>query len=38
LISDGLTVWGGHMSRPILAKLGFEKVGWCRFYLDTSTK
>jgi hypothetical protein len=20
---------------PILAKLGFEKVGWRRFYLDT---
>jgi hypothetical protein len=33
-----LAVWGGHMARPILAKLGFEKVGWCRFYLDTSTK
>jgi GNAT superfamily N-acetyltransferase len=34
---DGLCVWGGHMSAPILAKLGFEKVGWRRFYLDTST-
>jgi GNAT superfamily N-acetyltransferase len=34
---DGLTVWGGHMSGPILAGLGFEKVGWRRFYLDTST-
>ena len=34
---DGLCVWGGHMSGPILAKLGFEKVGWRRFYLDTST-
>jgi GNAT superfamily N-acetyltransferase len=34
---DGLTVWGGHMSGPILAGLGFEKVGWRRFYLDNST-
>jgi GNAT superfamily N-acetyltransferase len=34
---DGLTVWGGRMSGPILAGLGFEKVGWRRFYLDTST-
>ena len=34
---DGLTVWGGHMSGPILAGLGFKKVGWRRFYLDTST-
>jgi GNAT superfamily N-acetyltransferase len=34
---DGLTVWGGHMSGPILAGLGFEKVGWRRFYVDTST-
>jgi GNAT superfamily N-acetyltransferase len=33
---DGLCVWGGDMSRPILAKLGFETVGWRRFYLDTS--
>jgi GNAT superfamily N-acetyltransferase len=33
---DGLVVWGGNMSGPILAKLGFEKVGWRRFYLDTS--
>jgi GNAT superfamily N-acetyltransferase len=33
----GLAVWGGDMSAPILAKLGFEKVGWRRFYLDTST-
>ncbi len=33
---DGLSVWGGDMSRPILAKLGFETVGWRRFYLDTS--
>ncbi|HEY8865232.1 MAG TPA: GNAT family N-acetyltransferase [Candidatus Dormibacteraeota bacterium] len=36
-VEGGLTVWGGHMSAPILAELGFEKVGWRRFYLDTST-
>jgi GNAT superfamily N-acetyltransferase len=34
---DGLCVWGGDMSRPILAKLGFEKVSWRRFYLDAAT-
>jgi GNAT superfamily N-acetyltransferase len=34
---DGLTVWGGDMSAPILAGLGFQKVGWRRFYLDPST-
>jgi GNAT superfamily N-acetyltransferase len=34
---EGLTVWGGPMSAPILAKLGFQTVGWRRFYLDTST-
>jgi GNAT superfamily N-acetyltransferase len=34
---EGLTVWGGRMSAPILTRLGFEKVGWRRFYLDTST-
>ncbi|HKW70679.1 MAG TPA: GNAT family N-acetyltransferase [Candidatus Dormibacteraeota bacterium] len=33
----GLVVWGGPMSAPILSKLGFEKVGWRRFYLDLST-
>ena len=33
---EGLAVWGGDMSRPILAKLGFQTVGWRRFYLDTS--
>jgi GNAT superfamily N-acetyltransferase len=33
----GLAVWGGDMSRPILARLGFQTVGWRRFYLDTST-
>ncbi len=31
---DGLAVWGGDMSRPILEKLGFAKVSWRRFYLD----
>jgi GNAT superfamily N-acetyltransferase len=34
---EGLCVWGGEMSEPILAGLGFEKVGWRRFYLDTTT-
>jgi GNAT superfamily N-acetyltransferase len=34
---DGLTVWGGDMSAPILEGLGFHKVGWRRFYLDKST-
>ncbi|HUY73460.1 MAG TPA: GNAT family N-acetyltransferase [Candidatus Dormibacteraeota bacterium] len=33
----GLTVWGGDMSRPILERLGFEVVGWRRFYVDTIT-
>jgi len=33
----GLAVWGGPMSAPILSRLGFEKVGWRKFYLDTST-
>jgi GNAT superfamily N-acetyltransferase len=33
----GLAVWGGDMSRPILAGLGFETVGWRQFYLDTTT-
>lgn len=34
----GLAVWGTpHTSAPILARLGFETVGWRRFYLDTST-
>lgn len=31
---EGLCVWGGPMSRPILERLGFVKVGWRRFYLD----
>ena len=30
----GLVVWGGPMSAPILHKLGFETVGWRKFYLD----
>lgn len=34
---EGLTVWGGDMSAPILAGLGFQTVGWRRFYLDEST-
>jgi hypothetical protein len=34
---SGLAVWGGDMSGPILAGLGFETVGWRRFYLDTTT-
>jgi len=34
---DGLTVWGGDMSGPILAGLGFQKVGWRRFYVDNTT-
>jgi GNAT superfamily N-acetyltransferase len=33
----GLVVWGAETSAPILARLGFVKVGWRRFYLDTST-
>lgn len=33
----GLAVWGGDMSAPILAGLGFQKVGWRRFCLDTTT-
>ena len=33
----GLTVWGGDMSAPILARLGFQTVGWRRFYLDSTT-
>jgi len=30
----GLIVWGGHMSAPILARLGFETVSWRRFYVE----
>lgn len=33
----GLSVWGGDMSRPILERLGFEVVGWRRFYVDPTT-
>ena len=33
---DGLVVWAGDMSRPILERLGFVEIGWRRFYLDTS--
>jgi GNAT superfamily N-acetyltransferase len=33
----GLIVWGGDMSGPILAGLGFKTVGWRRFYVDTTT-
>jgi GNAT superfamily N-acetyltransferase len=29
----GLVVWGGHMSAPILSKLGFQTVSWRRFYV-----
>ena len=30
----GAVVWGGDMSRPILETLGFQTVGWRKFYLD----
>ena len=33
----GCVVWGGPMSAPILTRLGFETVGWRRFYVDMST-
>lgn len=33
----GLAVWGGDMSRPILEAIGFQAVGWRRFYVDSST-
>ena len=33
----GLTVWGNDRSGPILARLGFVKVGWRRSYRDTAT-
>ena len=32
----GVVVWAGHMSAPILERLGFETVGWRKFYLDSS--
>lgn len=34
--APGVSVWGGPMSKPILARLGFETVGWRRFYSDLS--
>lgn len=34
---QGVTVWGGSMSAPILTRLGFVKVGWRRFLLDSAT-
>jgi GNAT superfamily N-acetyltransferase len=33
---SGVSVWGGAMSAPILSRLGFEKVGWRRFFPDRS--
>ena len=33
----GLIVWGGEMSGPILAGLGFQAVGWRRFFPDNRT-
>lgn len=33
---SGLMVWGGHMSAPILGRLGFETVGWRKFFVDLS--
>ena len=32
--APGIAVWGGPMSAPILSKLGFQTVGWRKFYLD----
>jgi GNAT superfamily N-acetyltransferase len=29
----GLVVWGGSMSAPILARMGFQTVSWRRFYV-----
>ena len=36
-VEGGLAVWGGAMSAPILARLGFKTVSERRFYLDQST-
>lgn len=36
-VEGGLAVWGAHTSAPILARLGFEVVGWRKFYVDGST-
>ncbi len=33
----GLMVWGGHMSAPILAQLGFKTVSWRRVYTPASS-
>lgn len=33
----GLAVWGAHTSAPILARLGFQVVGWRTFHVDLST-
>lgn len=33
----GISVWGGPMSAPILSNLGFQTVGWRRFYPDPTT-
>ena len=35
--APGISVWGGPMSAPILTKIGFQTVGWRRFYLDPTT-
>ena len=35
--APGIAVWGGPMSAPILDKLGFQTVGWRKFYLDPTT-
>ena len=32
----GVMVWGGNMSAPILERLGFETVGWRKFFRDSS--
>jgi GNAT superfamily N-acetyltransferase len=34
----GLMVWGGHMSGPILAGLGFETVSWRSFYVKAQSR
>lgn len=31
---EGLSVWGAHTSAPILERLGFETVGWRKFFID----
>ena len=32
----GVWVWGAHTSAPILERLGFETIGWRKFYPDSS--